>query len=149
MATAVGARRTRMGAVRRSRVTQVARVAHVPAAESPYRRLEELRQRQREELGARLRELRESSVPTETVDVRDVEALTDNSSNSGVGAALVQISALTLQGIESALRRLKTGTYGTCSECQSAIPEARLRAMPFAERCRDCQEAFDEGVLLV
>jgi DnaK suppressor protein len=129
-------------------VPQVARVARALPAESPYLRLEELRQRQREELEVRLRELRESSVPTETVDVRDVEALTDNSSNSGVGAALVQITSRTLQGIESALRRLKTGTYGKCSECRGDIPEARLRAMPFAERCRDCQEMFDEGVLV-
>lgn len=152
MATALGAGRTRATSVRRSRVTAPARVAHAPHAprdESPYRRLEELRRRQREELGARLRELRESSLPTETVDVRDVEALTDNSSTSGVGAALVQITARTLQGIESALRRLKTGKYGKCSECQGDIPEARLRAMPFAERCRDCQELFDEGALLV
>jgi len=124
-------------------------VARLPDEVSPYRTLEELRLRQREELGARLRELRESSDPTETVDVRDVEALTDNSSISGVGAALVQITSRTLQGIESALRRLKTGTYGKCSECRGDIPEARLRAMPFAERCRDCQVAFDEGVLLV
>jgi DnaK suppressor protein len=123
-------------------------VARALPASGPYLRLEELRQRQREELEARLRELRESSVPTETVDVRDVEALTDNSSNSGVGAALVQITSRTLQDIESALRRLKTGNYGKCSECRSDIPEARLRAMPFAERCRDCQEMFDEGVLV-
>jgi len=129
-------------------VPQVARVARALPAASPYLRLEELRRRQREELEARLRELRESSVPTETVDVRDVEALTDNSSNSGVGAALVQITSRTLQGIESALRRLKTGTYGKCSECRGDIPEARLLAMPFAERCRDCQEMFDEGVLV-
>jgi DnaK suppressor protein len=129
-------------------VNPVRREARGPAPESPYRRLEDLRRRQREELEARLRDLRESSIPSETVDVRDVEALTDNSSSTGVGAALAQITSRTLQGIESALRRLKSGTYGKCAECGGDIPESRLRAMPFAERCRDCQETFDEGVVL-
>ncbi len=114
-----------------------------------YRKLEELRRQQREELEARLRELRESSTPTETVDVNDVEALSDNASTAGVGAAVVEITSRTLQGIESALRRLKDGKYGVCADCGGEIAAARLRAMPFAERCRDCQELADsEGVIL-
>ncbi|HVO10196.1 MAG TPA: TraR/DksA family transcriptional regulator [Vicinamibacteria bacterium] len=114
-----------------------------------YRKLEELRLRQREDLEARLRELRESSTPAETVDVNDVEALSDNASNAGVGAAVVEITARTLQGIESALRRLRDGKYGVCADCGGEISAARLRAMPFAERCRDCQELADtEGVVL-
>ena len=114
-----------------------------------YRRLEELRRQQREELEVRLRELRESSTPTETVDVNDVEALSDNASTAGVGAAVVEITSRTLQGIESALRRLKDGKYGVCADCGGEIAAARLRAMPFAERCRDCQELADnEGVIL-
>jgi DnaK suppressor protein len=108
-----------------------------------YRQLEELRRQQSAELGVRLRELRESSTPTDTVDVNDVEALLDNASNAGVGAAVVAITSRTLQGIETALRRLKRGKYGVCSECGAAISAARLRAMPFAERCRDCQEFAD------
>ncbi len=114
-----------------------------------YRRLEDLRRRQREELEARMRELRESSTPTDTVDVNDVEALLDNASSVGVGAAVVEITSRTLQGIETALARLKSGKYGVCSECGSEIPAARLRAMPFAERCRDCQELADaHGIVL-
>ncbi len=118
-------------------------------ASEHYRRLEELRRQQHEELEARLRELRESSTPTDTVDVNDVEALSDNASSAGVGAAVVEITSRTLQGIEGALRRLKSGKYGVCSECGAEIPAARLRAMPFAERCRDCQELADaHGIVL-
>ena len=53
-----------------------------------YQKLEELRRQQRGELEARLRELREASQPTETVDSNDIEALSDNATNSGVGAAV-------------------------------------------------------------
>jgi DnaK suppressor protein len=47
----------------------------------------------------------------------------------------------TLTKIDAALRRLEEGTYGDCFECGDQISEARLRALPFAVRCKDCEEA--------
>ena len=46
----------------------------------------------------------------------------------------------TLLKIDEALRKLDEGTYGTCEECGDAINEARLKVMPFAIYCIDCQE---------
>ena len=40
-----------------------------------------------------------------------------------------------------ARRRLEDHTYGDCFECGDQISEARLRALPFAVRCKDCEEA--------
>ena len=37
--------------------------------------------------------------------------------------------------------RLEEGTYGDCFECGDEISEPRLRALPFAVRCKDCEEA--------
>ena len=33
------------------------------------------------------------------------------------------------------------GDYGYCFECGEEIAEKRLRALPFAVRCRECEEA--------
>ena len=55
--------------------------------------------------------------------------------------ALIQMKAETLNKIDAALRRLEEGTYGDCFECGDEISEARLRALPFAVRCKDCEEA--------
>jgi DnaK suppressor protein len=55
--------------------------------------------------------------------------------------ALIQMKAETLNKIDAALRRLEEGTYGDCFECGEEISEARLRALPFAVRCKDCEEA--------
>ena len=63
----------------------------------------------------------------------------------GLGAAVASISSRTVQLIESALRRLESGTYGHCSDCDGVIAWARLRALPFAEACRDCQERRDQA----
>lgn len=57
--------------------------------------------------------------------------------------ALLQLKTETLHKIDVALRRLDDGTYGRCFECGDQIAEARLRALPFAVRCRDCEEAHE------
>jgi DnaK suppressor protein len=41
--------------------------------------------------------------------------------------------------IDDALHRLQDGTYGTCEDCTREISPERLKAMPFARRCVDCQ----------
>jgi DnaK suppressor protein len=55
--------------------------------------------------------------------------------------ALIQMKAETLNKINEALARLEEGRYGLCFECGDEIAEARLRALPFAVRCKDCEEA--------
>jgi DnaK suppressor protein len=55
--------------------------------------------------------------------------------------ALVQMKSETLNKINDALGRLDQGTYGNCFECGDEIAEKRLRALPFAVRCKDCEEA--------
>ena len=42
--------------------------------------------------------------------------------------------------INRALDRIAQGTYGRCLICGKEIPEARLRAMPYALMCIKCKE---------
>jgi DnaK suppressor protein len=55
--------------------------------------------------------------------------------------ALVQMKSETLNKINDALVRLEQGNYGNCFDCGEEIAEKRLRALPFAVRCKDCEEA--------
>ncbi len=55
--------------------------------------------------------------------------------------ALVQMKSETLNKINDALARLEQGDYGDCFDCGEEIAEKRLRALPFAVRCKDCEEA--------
>lgn len=59
--------------------------------------------------------------------------------------ALIQMKAETLNKINEALSRLEEGTYGHCFECGEDIAEQRLRALPFAVRCKDCEEARENA----
>jgi RNA polymerase-binding protein DksA len=42
--------------------------------------------------------------------------------------------------IDNALRRIESGKYGVCEDCGQRIPEARLKALPFAYLCVKCKE---------
>jgi DnaK suppressor protein len=50
-----------------------------------------------------------------------------------------------LRNVHAALDRLRQGTYGVCCDCDEDIPARRLEAVPWAERCARCQEAFEDG----
>jgi DnaK suppressor protein len=54
---------------------------------------------------------------------------------------------ITLLHIERALQRIEGGTYGVCSHCQRTIPVERLKAVPWAHYCIDCQELAEKGML--
>ena len=55
--------------------------------------------------------------------------------------ALIQMKSETLNKINDALARLDHGDYGNCFECGEEIAEKRLRALPFAVRCKNCEAA--------
>jgi len=59
--------------------------------------------------------------------------------------ALVQMKSETLNKVNDALARLERGDYGFCYECGEEIAEKRLRALPFAVRCKDCEEAREHA----
>lgn len=47
--------------------------------------------------------------------------------------------------VRDALAKLVAGTYGDCETCENPIPVVRLEAVPYARRCRVCQEREEKG----
>ena len=107
--------------------------------------LKEMLEDRRREIQEKLRSLRET-LPAEAADVRDIEEQSVDDFVSEVDFALMEMKSETLRQIDEALRRLEAGGYGVCSECGDEITEARLKAVPFAQLCRSCQEAQEERV---
>jgi RNA polymerase-binding transcription factor DksA len=58
--------------------------------------------------------------------------------------SLLQNEENVLKEIGDALERLKLGTFGLCEECQSAIPKARLGALPYTRYCVDCARKLEK-----
>ena len=101
--------------------------------------LEERRRELMTEVHGRLHHVRADVRPDR--EVLDEGESSDVDIQEDIELALIQMKSETLTKIGDALRRLDDGTYGRCFECGEEIAEARLRALPFAVRCKDCEEA--------
>jgi DnaK suppressor protein len=60
-----------------------------------------------------------------------------------IGYATRELLVDRVNRLSSALDRVDSGDYGTCSECGEAIAPARLRVMPEVETCVRCQENLE------
>jgi RNA polymerase-binding transcription factor DksA len=68
----------------------------------------------------------------------DWEEQAQDLENSEVLAALDVHNREEISQIQSALQRLKAGTFGICARCEEAIPEGRLNALPYTTLCVAC-----------
>jgi DnaK suppressor protein len=50
-----------------------------------------------------------------------------------------------LSEITDALDRMHRGVYGSCESCENPIAVERLRRLPYARNCIDCQAAKERG----
>jgi len=112
-------------------------------AKSRYNELRKMLEDRRRELvndvQGRMRDVRADG--NKDRDVLDQGESSEVDIQEDIEFALIQMKSETLNKIDAALRRLEEGTYGDCFECGDEISEARLRALPFAVRCKDCEEA--------
>jgi DnaK suppressor protein len=104
-----------------------------------YEVLKRLLEDRRTEIQEKLRSLRET-LPAEASVVRDAEEQSVDDFVQEVDFALMEMKSATLRKIDEAIHRLGQGSYGACAECGQEIAEARLKALPFADLCRACQE---------
>lgn len=51
-----------------------------------------------------------------------------------------------LEQINDALARLDQGTFGVCKECDAAISEERLKALPYTAHCVRCARNNASGI---
>ena len=105
-----------------------------------------LKDRQRElqaEVQGKMRDVRADD--TKMTEVLDAVESAEADIQEDIEFALVQMKSETLNKINDALGRLEHGDYGFCFDCGEEIAEKRLRALPFAVRCKDCEEARENA----
>ncbi len=65
-----------------------------------------------------------------------------------LASRLAELDARELGQVEKVLARWEQGTYGLCEgggeHCQHKIPLARLRALPYATHCINCERDFEK-----
>ena len=106
--------------------------------------LEDRRREITNEVQGKIRDVR-AEASDKDHDVVDPGETAEVDIQEDIEFALIQMKAETLNKINEALSRLEEGVYGNCFECGEEIAEARLRALPFAVRCKDCEEARENA----
>jgi DnaK suppressor protein len=106
-----------------------------------------LAERRREllhEIQTRVKDVRGDGSAYDHRSARADEAI-DADTEDDLAFALIQMKVELLARVNEALRRFDEGTYGDCVDCGDVIAPARLRALPFAVRCRDCEDVRERS----
>ena len=106
-----------------------------------------LEERRHEIIGAvqhKMRHVRAEGAAATGQGARDEAEASEAEIQDDIEFALLQMKTETLSKIDEALARLNGGSYGDCYECGGEIAQQRLRALPFAVRCRECEEAHED-----
>ena len=57
---------------------------------------------------------------------------------------IAEIESAAVEQINEAIERIDSGTYGVCEICHLPIPPARLKALPSAHLCVQCQSGLEK-----
>lgn len=77
----------------------------------------------------------------EVVDFKD---MAEKQSQAALNEAKAENSAHEFEQVLAAQRRLENHSYGLCRRCGEPIDLRRLKAMPEAAYCTDCQAAHEQ-----
>src|SRR5438067_7155689 len=124
---------------------EIQREASERMSRSRYSDLKQMLAERRREIQAevqgKMRDVRTAGEVGKLNEVFDAVESSEADIQEDIELALIQMKSETLNKINDALGRLEQGDYGYCFDCGEEIAEKRLRALPFAVRCKDCEEA--------
>ena len=108
----------------------------------------------RKRLESRQQELRRTVSRTEqdgrSVDEGSAQDIADRAASSYTKEFLFHQSnndRQLLAMVESALERMRQGSFGECISCGKEINVKRLEAVPWTRHCIECQEKLEKGIL--
>lgn len=96
----------------------------------------------KEDILASLKEREKEALAVET-DVQDETDIAQEATSKSVSMLLADKDNQRLTMINSALEKIKNGTYGICIDTEEEIEEKRLLANPLAIRSISAQEEFE------
>lgn len=98
----------------------------------------------REKLLAEKSETRLAESLTPSTEIGDLIDLAGDERERELSLLLTRREKEKLLAINEALQKIAEGTYGICEECGENIGEGRLKAMPLAKLCVNCQAKLEE-----
>ena len=102
--------------------------------------IKEMLLKKREDLGLEISRRSKASTESSVQDIGDILDSVSEERTRELDLILTDREKRKLAQIDDALDRIEENTYGLCEECGVKIPKARLKVLPFAIFCVECQE---------
>jgi DnaK suppressor protein len=100
----------------------------------------------RQMLESRMREVAPTRGLRESIRIHQVADpldMTQQAAEREIAVGSLDRGSALVQRLRSAIERLNDGSYGACLQCDKEIASKRLKAIPWAELCIECQEEAD------
>ncbi|HUT36483.1 MAG TPA: TraR/DksA family transcriptional regulator [Planctomycetota bacterium] len=88
--------------------------------------------------------LRRSKDDAATLDISNFADLGSDNFEQDFMIGLIENSEETLREIDAALQRIEDGAYGTCEEGGHPVGKNRLKILPWARLCIECQRKAEQ-----
>ena len=102
--------------------------------------IKEMLLKKREELVLEISRRSKASTESAAQDIGDILDSVSEERTRELDLILTDREKRKLAQIDDAIDRIEENTYGLCEECGIKIPKARLKVLPFAKYCVECQE---------
>lgn len=114
------------------------------------KRLDNFRKRLEERQQALRKTVSRTEEDGRIADQDSAQDIADRAANSYTKEFLFSVSnseRQLLNMVETALKRIREGTFGECVNCGNEINARRLEAVPWTRYCIACQEKKEQGLL--
>jgi DnaK suppressor protein len=102
--------------------------------------IKEMLLKKREDLVQEIARRSKASTESAAQDIGDIIDSVSEERTRELDLILTDREKRKLAQIDDAIDRIEESTYGLCEECGIKIPKARLKVLPFATYCVECQE---------
>ena len=102
--------------------------------------IKEMLLKKREDLVLEIARRSKASTESAAQDIGDILDSVSEERTRELDMILTDREKRKLAQIDDAIDRIDENTYGLCEDCGVKIPKARLRVLPFAKYCVECQE---------
>ena len=102
--------------------------------------IKEMLLKKREDLVLEIARRSKASTESAAQDIGDILDSVSEERTRELDLILTDREKRKLAQIDDAIDRIEENLYGLCEECGVKIPKARLKVLPFAKYCVECQE---------
>jgi DnaK suppressor protein len=102
--------------------------------------IKEMLLKKREDLVQEISRRSKASTESGAQDIGDILDSVSEERTRELDMILTDREKRKLAQIDDAIDKIDENTYGLCEDCGVKIPKARLRVLPFAKYCVECQE---------